>query len=137
MNWWPSGSCDNLAQENLQPGDRLPTEQGLAEILAPPATSPGGGEVLAASGASTSARRRIFVASAGGSRGRGLVHFQPTDMEQVIMLLDYRRLSRRRRAARRDHGDTDSVRAIRSGAGVRAAGAANRIEEFAAMDAGP
>jgi DNA-binding FadR family transcriptional regulator len=129
-----------IAQENLKPGDRLPTEQGLAEILdATRNVTREAVKVLAAIGRlSVRKGAGIFVASAGSSLAdEELVHFQPTDMEQVIMLLDYRRLVETETARRAATMATPiQVRAIRDAAQASAvAGAANEIEEFAAMDA--
>ena len=129
-----------IAQENLKPGDRLPTEQGLADILnATRNVTREAVKVLAAIGRlSVRKGAGIFVASAGGSPAdEELVHFQPTDMEQVIMLLDYRRLVETETARRAATMATPiQVRAIRDAAQASAvAGAANQIEEFAAMDA--
>jgi len=84
-----------ISEENLRPGDRLPTEQGLAEILGTTRNvTREAVKVLAAIGR-LSVRRGagIFVASGGALLGEDeLAHFQPTDMEHVLMLLDYRRL---------------------------------------------
>ncbi|MYZ33747.1 MULTISPECIES: FCD domain-containing protein [unclassified Streptomyces] len=82
-----------IAEQNLRSGDRLPTEQGLAQILgASRNVTREAVKVLAAIGR-LSVRRGagIFVADSGG----GLVddhlsHFRPTSMEDVLMLLDYR-----------------------------------------------
>ncbi|MFF1452382.1 FadR/GntR family transcriptional regulator [Streptomyces sp. NPDC058274] len=82
-----------IAEQNLRSGDRLPTEQGLAQILgASRNVTREAVKVLAAIGR-LSVRRGagIFVAESGG----GLVddqlsHFRPTSMEDVLMLLDYR-----------------------------------------------
>jgi DNA-binding FadR family transcriptional regulator len=84
-----------IAEENLRPGDRLPTEQGLADILGTTRNvTREAVKVLAAIGR-LSVRRGagIFVASGGALLGEDeLAHFQPTDMEHVLMLLDFRRL---------------------------------------------
>src|SRR6266403_1202374 len=65
-----------IAQENLLPGDRLPTEQGLAEILgATRNVTREAVKVLAAIGRlSVRKGAGIFVASAGSDEE--LVHFQ-------------------------------------------------------------
>ena len=85
----------HIADENLRPGDRLPTEQGLAEIFGTTRNVVREAvKVLAAIGR-LSVRRGagIFVASGGAVLGEDeLAHFQPTAMEHVLMLLDYRRL---------------------------------------------
>jgi DNA-binding FadR family transcriptional regulator len=85
----------HIADENLRPGDRLPTEQGLAEIFGTTRNVVREAvKVLAAMGR-LSVRRGagIFVASGGAVLGEDeLAHFQPTAMEHVLMLLDYRRV---------------------------------------------
>ncbi|MEU3188229.1 FCD domain-containing protein [Streptomyces sp. NPDC006923] len=82
-----------IAEQNLRSGDRLPTEQGLAQILgASRNVTREAVKVLAAIGR-LSVRRGagIFVAdSAGGLVDDQLSHFRPTSMEDVLMLLDYR-----------------------------------------------
>jgi DNA-binding FadR family transcriptional regulator len=86
-----------IAEHDLRPGDRLPTEKGLAEILgATRNVTREAVKVLAAIGRlSVRKGAGIFVASseapAGPPNGK-LAHFQPTDLQQVVMLLDYRRL---------------------------------------------
>jgi DNA-binding FadR family transcriptional regulator len=83
-----------IAEENLHPGDRLPTEQGLAEILgATRNVTREAVKVLAAIGR-LSVRRGagIFVAAGPAAEDDGLAYFQPTDMEHVRMLLDYRQV---------------------------------------------
>jgi DNA-binding FadR family transcriptional regulator len=82
-----------IDEQNLRAGDRLPTEQGLAEILgASRNVTREAVKVLAAIGR-LSVRRGagIFVAeSTGGLVDDQLSHFRPTSMEHVLMLLDYR-----------------------------------------------
>jgi DNA-binding FadR family transcriptional regulator len=129
-----------IAEENLKPGDRLPTEQGLAEILdATRNVTREAVKVLAAIGRlSVRKGAGIFVASASSSLGdEELAHFQPTDMEQVLMLLDYRRLIEADTARRAATMATPiHVRAIREAAEESAsAGADNQAEAFAAADA--
>jgi DNA-binding FadR family transcriptional regulator len=84
---------NHIAEQNLRSGDRLPTEQGLAQILgASRNVTREAVKVLAAIGR-LSVRRGagIFVAgSAGGLVDDELSHFRPTSMEHVLMLLDYR-----------------------------------------------
>ncbi|MFJ3825502.1 FadR/GntR family transcriptional regulator [Streptomyces nodosus] len=79
--------------QNLRAGDRLPTEQGLAEILgASRNVTREAVKVLAAIGR-LSVRRGagIFVAeSTGGLVDDQLSRFRPTSMDHVLMLLDYR-----------------------------------------------
>lgn len=126
-----------IAQENLKPGDRLPTEQGLAEILGTTRNvTREAVKVLAAIGRlSVRKGAGIFVASAGSDED--LVHFQPTDMEHVVMLLDYRRLIETETARRAATMATPiQVRAIREAAEASAvAGVGNQVEQFAATDA--
>jgi len=106
-----------IAEENLRQGDRLPTEQGLAEILGTTRNVVREAvKVLAAMGR-LSVRRGagIFVASGGAVLGEDeLAHFQPTDMEHVLMLLDYRRLIESENARRAASiANPVEVRAIR------------------------
>lgn len=106
-----------IAEENLRQGDRLPTEQGLAEILGTTRNVVREAvKVLAALGR-LSVRRGagIFVASGGAVLGEDeLAHFQPTDMEHVLMLLDYRRLIESENARRAASiANPVEVRAIR------------------------
>jgi DNA-binding FadR family transcriptional regulator len=83
-----------IADEDLQPGDRLPTEQGLAGILGTTRNvTREAVKVLAAIGR-LNVRRGAGIFVAGGTTSLGneeLTHYQPTDMEHVLMLLDYRR----------------------------------------------
>ncbi|WP_323748182.1 FadR/GntR family transcriptional regulator [Catenulispora rubra] len=84
-----------IAEENLRPGDRLPTEQGLAEILGVTRNvTREAVKVLAAIGRLTVRRGAgIFVAAAPAVADNDqLAHYQPTDMEHVLMLLDYRQV---------------------------------------------
>ena len=109
-----------IAEENLRQGDRLPTEQGLAEILGTTRNVVREAvKVLAAMGR-LSVRRGagIFVASGGAVLGEDeLAHFQPTDMEHVLMLLDYRRLVESENARRAASiANPVEVRAIRQSA---------------------
>ncbi|MFC8235688.1 FadR/GntR family transcriptional regulator [Streptomyces sp. NPDC056663] len=82
-----------IGEHNLRAGDRLPTEQGLAEILgASRNVTREAVKVLAAIGR-LSVRRGagIFVAeSTGGLVDDQLSDFRPTSMEHVLMMLDYR-----------------------------------------------
>ncbi|KUN18547.1 GntR family transcriptional regulator [Streptomyces corchorusii] len=84
---------DYIAEQKLRPGDRLPTEQGLAQILgASRNVTREAVKVLAAIGR-LSVRRGagIFVAeTSNGLVEDSLSHFRPTSMEDVLMLLDYR-----------------------------------------------
>jgi DNA-binding FadR family transcriptional regulator len=82
-----------ITEQNLRSGDRLPTEQGLAQILgASRNVTREAVKVLAAIGR-LSVRRGagIFVAgSTGGLVDDQLAQFRPTSMEDVLMLLEYR-----------------------------------------------
>jgi DNA-binding FadR family transcriptional regulator len=129
-----------IAEQNLKPGDRLPTEQGLAEILdATRNVTREAVKVLAAIGRlSVRKGAGIFVAASGSALAdEELVHFQPTDMEHVVMLLDYRRLIEAETARRSATMATPiQVRAIREAAEASAtAAAAGRVQEFADADA--
>ncbi|MFE4964146.1 FadR/GntR family transcriptional regulator [Streptomyces sp. NPDC056660] len=111
---------EHIAEQNLRPGDRLPTEAGLAEILgATRNVTREAVKVLAAIGR-LSVRRGagIFVAEAsGGLVDDHLSHFRPTSMEDVLMLLDYRTVIESE-TARRAAGLANpvEVRTIREGA---------------------
>lgn len=128
-----------IARENLRPGDRLPTEQGLADILgATRNVTREAVKVLAAIGRLNVRRGAgIFVASGGAGIGDDeLAHFQPTDMEHVLMLLDYRRLVESETARQAASIATPiEVRAIREAAEDSArVGAADDAEGFAKAD---
>jgi DNA-binding FadR family transcriptional regulator len=129
-----------VADQNLQPGDRLPTEQGLAEILgATRNVTREAVKVLAAMGRLTVRKGAgIFMAEPRSAiADEALVHFQPTDMDHVLMLLDHRSLIESE-TARRSAGLATpvEVRAIRDGAkhSVEAAAAGN-MSDFAEADA--
>ncbi|MFZ4895614.1 FadR/GntR family transcriptional regulator [Plantibacter sp. Mn2098] len=129
-----------IAAENLRPGDRLPTEQGLAEILdVTRNVTREAVKVLAAIGRLTVRRGAgIFVASSGNTIADDeLAHFQPTDMEHVVMLIDYRRLIESETASRAATLATPiQVRAIREAATESAdLGIRNDAEGFAKADA--
>ena len=87
---------DHVVAQRYRPGDRLPTEQGLATILgATRNVTREAVKVLAAMGRlSVRKGAGIFVAAPGGGAISDdlLAHFQPTDLDQVRMLLDHRRL---------------------------------------------
>jgi DNA-binding FadR family transcriptional regulator len=129
-----------IAEENLRQGDRLPTEQGLAEILGTTRNVVREAvKVLAAMGR-LSVRRGagIFVASGGAVLGEDeLAHFQPTDMEHVLMLLDYRRLIESENARRAASiANPVEVRAIRQSAEESAVdGVREEPETFTLADA--
>jgi DNA-binding FadR family transcriptional regulator len=129
-----------IVERGLRPGDRLPTEKGLAEILgATRNVTREAVKVLAAIGRlSVRKGAGIFVAaSPGGLADDQLAYFQPTSMEHVLMLLDYRRLIESETARRAATLATPiEVRAIRAGAeGSLAAGRAADAEAFARADA--
>ena len=128
-----------IAEQNLHPGDRLPTEQGLAEILgATRNVTREAVKVLAAIGRLTVRRGAgIFVAAgpAGGEADQ-LAHFQPTDMDHVLMLLDYRQVIEIETARRAASIATPlEVKAIREAATESAeVGARADAEAFAHAD---
>ncbi|MEV0906721.1 FadR/GntR family transcriptional regulator [Streptomyces hokutonensis] len=129
-----------IAQQNLRPGDRLPTEQGLAQILgASRNVTREAVKVLAAIGRLQVRRGAgIFVAaSVGGLLDDELSHFRPTGMEDVRMLLDYRKViesETARRAA--SHATPIEVRAIRESAeSSLTAATMNDVDTFAKADA--
>jgi DNA-binding FadR family transcriptional regulator len=130
----------HIADENLRPGDRLPTEQGLAEIFGTTRNVVREAvKVLAAMGR-LSVRRGagIFVASGGAVLGEDeLAHFQPTAMEHVLMLLDYRRLIESENARQAASiANPVEVRAIRTAAEDSAVdGAREDPETFTVADA--
>ena len=128
-----------IAEENLRPGDRLPTEQGLAEILgATRNVTREAVKVLAAIGRLTVRRGAgIFVAAAPAvSDADQLAHYQPTDMEHVLMLLDYRQTIETETARRAATTATPlEVKAIREAAQESAeVGAQGDAEAFAHAD---
>lgn len=128
-----------IAEQNLRPGDRLPTEQGLADMLdVTRNVTREAVKVLAAIGRLHVRRGAgIFVAAGGTSSADDeLAHFQPTDMEHVLMLLDYRRVIEAETARRAASTATPiEVRAITGAADESArAGAANDTNEFARTD---
>ena len=129
-----------IAEQNLMPGDRLPTEQGLAQILgATRNVTREAVKVLAAIGRlSVRKGAGIFVAASPGAlTDDQLVHFQPTSMEHVLMLLDYRRLIESETARRAATLATPvEVRTMRENAELSlTAGKAVDAEEFARVDA--
>lgn len=83
-----------ISEEGLRAGDRLPTEQGLAEVLDSTRTVTREAIKTLAAVGRLSVRKGagIFVASSVDLLGDRMAHFMPTNMEQVVMLLDYRRL---------------------------------------------
>jgi DNA-binding FadR family transcriptional regulator len=128
-----------LAEQNLLPGDRLPTEQGLAQQLgATRNVTREAIKVLAAIGR-LSVRRGagIFVAESSGLLADShLAHFQPTSMDHVLMLLDYRRVIESETARRAATLATPiEVRAIREHADSSVtAGRSNDAQAFARAD---
>ena len=129
-----------IAEQNLLPGDRLPTEQGLAEILgASRNVTREAVKVLSAIGRlSVRKGAGIFVAaSPGGLADDQLAHFQPTSMEHVLMLLDYRTVIESETARRAATQATPiEVRAIRESAQLSLeAGRDADADAFAQADA--
>jgi DNA-binding FadR family transcriptional regulator len=128
-----------ITEQGLHPGDRLPTEAGLAQTLGTSRNvTREAVKVLAALGR-LSVRRGagIFVAeSPGGLADDYLTQFQPTSMEHVLMLLDYRTLIESE-TARRAAGQATpiEVRDIRDGAERSLqAGRKDDADAFAAAD---
>jgi DNA-binding FadR family transcriptional regulator len=129
-----------MAEENLRPGDRLPTEQGLAELLDTTRNvTREAVKVLAAMGRLTVRKGAgIFVAANGNEIADELLaHFQPTAMEQVLMLLDYRRLIESDTARRAANLATPiQVRAVRQAAeDSRLESTPTNRDDFAKADA--
>jgi DNA-binding FadR family transcriptional regulator len=129
-----------IAEQNLRPGDRLPTEQGLADLLGTTRNQLREAvKVLAAIGR-LSVRRGAGIFVAAGSSAQveqELAHFQPTDMAHVLMLLDFRRLIESDTARRAASMATPiQVRAIRANAeeSLRL-GAEPDVKGFARTDA--
>jgi DNA-binding FadR family transcriptional regulator len=129
-----------IAEQGLRPGDRLPTEQGLAEALdATRNVTREAVKVLAAIGRLHVRKGAgIFVAAPATDAGTDeLAHYKPTDMEQVLMLLEYRRLVETETARRAAGLATPiQVRAIREAAAhTEESAARGAVEEFASADA--
>ncbi|WP_406841585.1 FadR/GntR family transcriptional regulator (plasmid) [Streptomyces sp. AHU1] len=128
-----------IAREELRPGDRLPTEQGLAQILgASRNVTREAVKVLAAIGR-LSVRRGagIFVGTpTGGLLDDELSRFRPTSMEDVLMLLDYRTVIESETARRAASFATPiEVRTMREKAEQSLAAAiGNDVEAFARAD---
>jgi DNA-binding FadR family transcriptional regulator len=128
-----------IVEQGLRAGDRLPTEKGLAEILgATRNVTREAVKVLAAIGRlSVRKGAGIFVASSpGGLADDQLAHFQPTSMEHVLMLLDYRTVIESETARRAATQATPiEVRAIRQSADVSLqAGRDTDADAFAGAD---
>jgi DNA-binding FadR family transcriptional regulator len=129
-----------IAEQDLRPGDRLPTEQGLAELLgATRNVTREALKTLAALGrVSVRKGAGIFVAASSGVLSSDeLAHYQPTSMDHVLMLLDYRQLIEAETARRSASLATPpEVRAIRQAAAASlAAGKQSDAESFAGTDA--
>lgn len=129
-----------IAEQDLRPGDRLPTEQGLAELLgATRNVTREALKTLAALGrVSVRKGAGIFVAASSGVLSSDeLAHYQPTSMDHVLMLLDYRQLIEAETARRSASLATPpEVRAIRQAAAASlAAGKQSDAESFAGADA--
>jgi DNA-binding FadR family transcriptional regulator len=128
-----------IAEQNLRPGDRLPTEQGLAELLGTTRNvTREAVKTLAALGrVSVRKGAGIFVAASSGVLSSDeLAHFQPTSMDHVLMLLDYRQLIEAETARRSASLATPpEVRTIREAAAASlAAGKQSDAELFAGTD---
>ncbi|MCT9931286.1 FCD domain-containing protein [Planotetraspora sp. A-T 1434] len=109
-----------IAEEKLQPGDRLPTEQRLAEIFqSGRSVTREAIKVLAAMGRIKVRKGAgIFVAVPSNAVAEEQVaYFQPTNLEHVLMMFDHRRLIEGE-TARRSAGLATplQVRAIREAA---------------------
>jgi DNA-binding FadR family transcriptional regulator len=128
-----------VAEQGLQAGDRLPTEQGLAEILgATRNVTREAVKVLAALGRLNVRKGAgIFMAESRSTLAEELLtHFQPTDIDHVVMLLDHRRLIEADTARRAAGLATPAeVRAIRESAQRSAESGGENINEFAEADA--
>ncbi|WP_173075927.1 FadR/GntR family transcriptional regulator [Phytohabitans rumicis] len=129
-----------IAEQQLRPGDRLPTERGLAEILQTGRTvTREAVKVLAAVGRiSVRKGAGLFVAApANPIAGRRIAYFQPTDLVQVRMMFEYRRLIEADSARRAANLATPiQVRAVREAAeGTMAVWAEADPSEFARFDA--
>jgi len=109
-----------IAEQQLQPGDRLPTERALAELLGAGRTvTREAVKVLAAVGRlSVRKGAGIFVAVPSNPLAeQSVAYFRPTDLEQVRMLFDYRRLIEAETARRAANLATPvQVRVIREAA---------------------
>jgi DNA-binding FadR family transcriptional regulator len=128
-----------IAEQDLRPGDRLPTEKGLAEILgATHNVTREAVKVLAAIGRLTVRRGAGIFVAAGPSTADAdhLAHYQPTDMEHVLMLLDYRLVIETETTRRAASGaKPPEVRIIREAAAESAeVGARGDAEGFARAD---
>jgi DNA-binding FadR family transcriptional regulator len=128
-----------VADEGLQAGDRLPTEQGLAEILgATRNVTREAVKVLAALGRLNVRKGAgIFMAEPRSTLAEELLtHFQPTDIDHVVMLLDHRRLIEAETARRAAGLATPAeVRTIRESAQRSADSRVDNVNEFAEADA--
>jgi DNA-binding FadR family transcriptional regulator len=130
----------HIVDEGLRPGDRLPTEQGIAEMLGVTRNvTREAVKVLSAIGRLQVRRGAgIFVAESGGVLADAqLENFQPTDMEHVLMLIDYRQFVESETARRAATSATPvQVRAIRAAASASVqAGHEGAADAFAAADA--
>lgn len=132
-----------IAEQGLQPGDRMPTEKGLAEILGTGrSVTREAIKVLAAVGrVAVRKGAGIYVSVPSNQDADNQVsYFQPTDLAHVAMLFDHRRLieSESARLAAL-HARPALVHAIRTAAeaSVEAAGDAHafRLHDRAFHDA--
>ncbi|WUW26378.1 FCD domain-containing protein [Streptomyces sp. NBC_01463] len=132
---------NHIAEQQLRPGDRLPTEQRLAELLGASRNVTREAVKTLAGIGRLSVRRGagIFVAESAGGLvdGDQTVHFRPTSMEHVLMLLDYRTVIETETARRAASLATPlEVREIRNSATTTASTArAGDAYGFAAADA--
>ncbi|WP_371773937.1 FadR/GntR family transcriptional regulator [Streptomyces sp. NBC_01438] len=130
---------NHIAEQRLRPGDRLPTEQRLAELLGASRNVTREAVKTLAGIGRLSVRRGagIFVAESAG----GLVdddqtlHFRPTSMDHVLMLLDYRTVIETETARRAASLATPlEVREIRNSA-TTSAGTARAADAYGFAEA--
>ncbi|MFL6111460.1 MAG: FadR/GntR family transcriptional regulator [Catenulispora sp.] len=85
-----------IARSSLQPGDRMPTEQALAEQLGTSRTVVREAvKILSAIGRVRAQKGRgLYVADDGGMLGsaRWQAFFLPTDLDHIFMLFEFRRV---------------------------------------------
>ena len=128
-----------VAENNHQPGDRLPTEQQLAELFGTSRNVVRDAvKVLSAMGrVSVRKGAGIFVAEPFGSMvGSTMVHYQPTSLSHILMLTDYRRLIEGETARRAATFATPAqVRAITQSAAASNSTKSSTVRGFADADA--
>lgn len=129
----------HIGESGLKPGDRLPTEKGLAALLGVTHNVTREAlKVLAAMGrVNVRKGAGIFVASPVNTTASELLaDFRPTDMEHVLMLLDYRALIETETTRLAATAATPlEVRSIRETAAASLDAARVSPEAFAAADA--